>query len=483
MAYAQYRVNVPSSRHAQYVSVPVNSASDPSTYLDFLQLSQHAQPHDPHDPHEQQHQQIQPQHHVHQLQTTPTQPQADVYSPQGHPSTPSASPQHGQHPKPPYGAGDSEEGYTLVFVNMATFNAWRLQEEESKCIEFVKGDMHQSKAIPHDSKSTRSWKKYIKKHPERQRKVPSRKIEGEGCPASISFKTYYGTDEVRASYNPNHSHEIGEANIPFTRRGRKAMALAKAESKKRRRTGDSEEANPEGKPSDGEDEPSPSDTMTETNHVTESMGGATVDDSANLSDHTLLPSPMNDSLMTSALGLSGPHGTVLRPYSHIPTSPVRQTHQPQPHTPSHTPVHTSPAAFHHRQPPLSHPPTPRMHSNSIGQPQSQLPTPPSAQSHSALLHSLRHSNIPLQGVSTPASVSPDQARWNRMTVLFESVRNHARTVEFSPASVAALEAVLVRLHLESPPAPPIPAGTAAGGAPILGLHLNLNTLEHQANSL
>jgi len=64
------------------------------------------------------------------------------------------------------------------------------------------------------SKSGRS--KYVKKYPDRHRKVPSRKVgapgfdrvrnrtlnwkpqlEGTGCSASISFKTYYETEEVR----------------------------------------------------------------------------------------------------------------------------------------------------------------------------------------------------------------------------------------------------------------------------------------------
>jgi len=62
----------------------------------------------------------------------------------------------------------------------------------------------------------------VKKHPERVRKVPSRKLDGQGCPASISYKTYFDTDKVRACYMSQHSHEIGIANLPFTRRGRKA---------------------------------------------------------------------------------------------------------------------------------------------------------------------------------------------------------------------------------------------------------------------
>ncbi|KAJ7170101.1 hypothetical protein C8R46DRAFT_1091119 [Mycena filopes] len=136
--------------------------------------------------------------------------------------------------KQPYGSGDQDDGYTLVFPNLESFYEWRNHEEETKMVEFVKGDTHGSKAVPPRFKdhtklvcarhSRSGRKKYVKKHPERVRKVPSRKLEGEGCSASISFKTYYDKDEVRACYIAQHSHEIGLANLPFTRRGRKAAA-------------------------------------------------------------------------------------------------------------------------------------------------------------------------------------------------------------------------------------------------------------------
>jgi hypothetical protein len=136
--------------------------------------------------------------------------------------------------KAPYGSGDQEDGYTLVFANYAAFEEWKKREEETQMVDFVKGDTHGSKADPPRFKShtklvcarhSRSGrKKYVKKHPERVRKVPSRKIEGVGCPASISFKTYFDTEEVRACYHSEHSHPIGEANLMFTKRGRKAMA-------------------------------------------------------------------------------------------------------------------------------------------------------------------------------------------------------------------------------------------------------------------
>lgn len=138
--------------------------------------------------------------------------------------------------KGPYGSGDADDGYTLVFESMEAFQEWRRKEEEEKMIEFVKGDTHGSKAVPPRFKDhtklvcarhTRSGrKKYVKKYPDRVRKVPSRKVrtvfspchdgllsaiarklEGTGCSASISYKTYFDTDEVRVccecSYYPS----------------------------------------------------------------------------------------------------------------------------------------------------------------------------------------------------------------------------------------------------------------------------------------
>ena len=79
-----------------------------------------------------------------------------------------------------------DDGYTLVFENLEAFQAWRLKEEEEKIVEFVKGDTHGSKAVPPRFKdhvklvcarhSRSGRKKYVKKYPERVRKVPSRKV-------------------------------------------------------------------------------------------------------------------------------------------------------------------------------------------------------------------------------------------------------------------------------------------------------------------
>jgi len=47
-------------------------------------------------------------------------------------------------------------------------------------------------------------------------------------------------------------------------------------------------------------------------------------------------------------------------------------------------------------------------------------------------------------------------RWERMSVLFHSIRDHARGFEYPMSSVAALESVLIRLYLESPVAVGVP---------------------------
>jgi hypothetical protein len=54
-------------------------------------------------------------------------------------------------------------------------------------------------------------------------------------------------------------------------------------------------------------------------------------------------------------------------------------------------------------------------------------------------------------------------RWERMAVLFHSIRDHARGFEYPGPSVAALESVLIRLYLESPVAVSAPPLTGYSG--------------------
>ncbi|CAE6336973.1 unnamed protein product [Rhizoctonia solani] len=126
------------------------------------------------------------------------------------------------------------DGYNLTFQSLAEFEAWRQQEEEIYTIEFVRGDSHGSRSNPPRFKehvklvcarhSRRGRKQYVKKYPERVRKLPNRKIDGTGCPASICYKTYVNTSIVRVMYHREHSHPIGSENLPFTKKGRRILA-------------------------------------------------------------------------------------------------------------------------------------------------------------------------------------------------------------------------------------------------------------------
>ncbi|KAI0275055.1 hypothetical protein BC834DRAFT_27958 [Gloeopeniophorella convolvens] len=318
--------------------------------------------------------------------STPPNPVASGSSPASHVQDGTS---RGAH-RGPYGSGDMDDGYTLIFESLDAFQVWREKEEEDKIVEFVKGDTHGSKAVPPRFKdhvklvcarhSRSGRKKYVKKFPERVRKVPSRKIDGKGCPASMSYKTYFDTPEVRVCYVSQHSHEIGPANLPFTRRGRRALAATKP-------TGtDTSSPLPQASPQPGPPSPQP-------------------------------PQP----------GPAALQGHV------TPPAPVHPQQQP--------PLPPHPAAFG----------TPYPHFPSMSMPLPQglggalpLPLPPP------------HMHMPVAGPGGERE-RMERERWDRMDVLYQSVRANARQFEYPAASVAALESVLVRMYFESPlPAPHAP---------------------------
>ncbi|KAJ7596667.1 hypothetical protein C8J56DRAFT_850201 [Mycena floridula] len=289
---------------------------------------------------------------------------------------------HTSTAKQPYGSGDADD-YNLIFPSIEAFNEWRRKEEETQMVEFVKGDTHGSKAVPPRFKdhtkllcarhSRSGRKKYVKKHPERVRKVPSRKLEGQGCPASISFKTYFDTDEVRACYNSQHSHEIGLANLPFTRRGRKA---AVEQDKERTR-----------KQPKFDDEPLPD----------------------------MPPEPV---MVNAIAGPSHPQAAVIQPQQ-------QQMNQ-----------HYSPAVMIANPQPQPQP----VYQQQQQQPQQQQPQ--QMQNHFGYTQHQAQGQFP--------SVDSPMERWNRMGTIFNSVHLNSRTFEYPAASVAALEACLLRLYLETP---------------------------------
>ena len=160
----------------------------------------------------------------------------------------------------------------------------------------------------------------------------------------------------------DHSHEIGPANLPFTKRGRKAQAEMEARAAAER---------PRGRPrKERADDPEPS------------------------------MSPQSTSFMDDGHvnGVAGPSSASAAMPQPVPQPPPPQMEEPQ----------TFQAAISMLAP------------------------------------------LPSMGQMQPPSVDISQERWDRMGVLFQSIRDHARSFEFPAPSVAALESVLIRLYLESP---------------------------------
>lgn len=61
-----------------------------------------------------------------------------LYQPPIQPDPNKSLPLSASHTKQPYGSGDSDDGYTLVFPNLVAFQEWRASEEERQMVEFVK---------------------------------------------------------------------------------------------------------------------------------------------------------------------------------------------------------------------------------------------------------------------------------------------------------------------------------------------------------
>ncbi|KZV81142.1 hypothetical protein EXIGLDRAFT_731694 [Exidia glandulosa HHB12029] len=128
-------------------------------------------------------------------------------------------------------------GDEILFVlpSLQHFETWKKSVETTLVVDF-----HPSRSTPKAfleqvklvcARHSRSGRKpYTKKHPDRQRKVPSRKVPN-GCPATISYRTFEDKPEVHVSYVPQHAHATGAANYEFTREGRRAAAAAGSKSR------------------------------------------------------------------------------------------------------------------------------------------------------------------------------------------------------------------------------------------------------------
>ena len=206
-----------------------------------------------------------------------------------------------------------------------------------------------------------------------------------------------------------HSHEIGLANLSFTRRGRRAQAAA-AKSV----SADPNPPVPEASPSQ----------------------------------------PGGSSLPTGAAGAAPP------------TRP-----QPDPSSSSHT-LHSYPHFPSISMPlpqgfgaPMSFPAPASISAPAAGP--SSAPVPAAAPPLAPPLPFPAPSQT--QAAVSTDRARMERERWDRMDVLYQSIHNNARQFEYPAASVAALESVLMRMYFESPLSAPHPQPHSAYGAPTVPL--------------
>jgi hypothetical protein len=116
-------------------------------------------------------------------------------------------------------------GYVQEWASLAEFYTWRRQEELMFSIELILSRTSrptsngpplftQKREYRCSRQHTGGVSKYKKKHPDRTQKISSKKT---GCRCQIMIKTYPHTQIVLGRYIADHDHEIGSANIAYTR--------------------------------------------------------------------------------------------------------------------------------------------------------------------------------------------------------------------------------------------------------------------------
>ena len=117
-------------------------------------------------------------------------------------------------------------GFSLEWANLAEFEKWRRVEERTSSIELNASSTRGggvlwtwSQRFVCGRQNTGGARNYQKKHPTRQRKIQNRK---SGCGCHIIIKKYPHTSTILGRYVAEHDHEIGAANIAFTRLSRDA---------------------------------------------------------------------------------------------------------------------------------------------------------------------------------------------------------------------------------------------------------------------
>ena len=112
-------------------------------------------------------------------------------------------------------------GFSLEWTSMAEFQTWRETEERACSIEFTRsstraGGKHWSRwqRFVCGREKSGGEKVYEKKHPERQRKIGTKK---SGCGCHIIIKEYPHTSTILGRYVAEHDHDLGACNIAYTR--------------------------------------------------------------------------------------------------------------------------------------------------------------------------------------------------------------------------------------------------------------------------
>jgi hypothetical protein len=107
----------------------------------------------------------------------------------------------------------------LEWPNLAAFDVWCQNEELAHSIELIKstvasgGQVWTLRRIFVCSRENSGGQyKYVKKHLEQKRKIPSKKTD---CPCNIVIKCYPDTERILGCYKREHNHPIGIANVPF----------------------------------------------------------------------------------------------------------------------------------------------------------------------------------------------------------------------------------------------------------------------------
>jgi hypothetical protein len=126
-------------------------------------------------------------------------------------------------------------GYGMEWSNIDEFDAWHRSEELANSIELIAsstvhgGTLWTRKRIYVCSRQRSGGpSKYQKKHPERHRKLESKKT---GCRCRVVIKQYPHTETILGRYTNKHDHEIGEANAAYTRLSRSRNAREQIKTK------------------------------------------------------------------------------------------------------------------------------------------------------------------------------------------------------------------------------------------------------------